>query len=364
PDLEVDSATATQSSVLAGHNLAVSYTVTNAGSTATPNGNWTDTIYLSTQATFDPARSTVLADETHSGVLDAGASYTNTYNVKIPDGLNGTYYVFVESDSNDVVFEVDKTNNVKGLATPLDVTYKPVDLAVSSVTPPAQAAAGTVVNVTWTVENQGTGDTVAAVWSDQVYASINEDLSNPVLLGTFDHVGNLAGGSSYTTTQPVMIPVTFQGTSFLFVATNPVVKDPGTNALINAVYESDYTNDTSDATPVDVVQSLADLQVSKVTAPTIPGTGTTALITWTTTNAGVGTTSANSWYDDVWLSTKPDVGQGGTDLYVGSSYHLNALAPGASYVGSASVTLPQAMATGTYYVIVRADRPAQVAIPN
>ena len=89
-------------------------------------------------------------------------------------------------------------------------------------------------------------------------------------------------------------------------------------------------------------------------------TGETVMISWTTANNGTGTTNVNSWYDDVWMSTATDVGEGGTDVYLGSYYRSNALAAGQSYNASATVTIPQTLTPGTYYIIVRADRPSQV----
>ena len=64
------------------------------------------------------------------------------------------------------------------------------------------------------------------------------------------------------------------------------------------------------------------------------------------------------------MSTTTDVGEGGTDVYLGSYYRSNALAAGQSYTASATVTIPQTLTPGTYYIIVRADRPSQVPTSN
>ena len=64
------------------------------------------------------------------------------------------------------------------------------------------------------------------------------------------------------------------------------------------------------------------------------------------------------------MSTTTDVGEGGTDLYLGSDYRSNALAAGQSYNASATVTIPYSVAAGTYYIIVRADRPSPIPGAN
>ncbi len=171
-------------------------------------------------------------------------------------------------------------------------------------------------------------------------------------------------GQSYSTTEPVPIPISLSGTYYLFVTTNPASIDPTTNQPTYAVYESNYANDSSTPVTVSVNQSLADLVVTQVAAPSALATGQTVTITWTTANVGTGTTNANSWYDDVWMSTTTDVGEGGTDVYLGSYYRSNGLSAGQSYTGTATVTIPQTLTPGTYYMIVRADRPSQVPTSN
>ncbi len=218
--------------------------------------------------------------------------------------------------------------------------------------------------MSWTVANQGTGDTVATTWNDEVFASASADLSSPILLGIFAHNGLLNAGQSYATSQPVSIPISLSGTYYVFVSTNPQYVDPTTHQSTYDVYESNYANDSSAPMTVTVNQSLADLVVMNVAAPSTLQTGQTYTITWVTTNRGTGTTNFNSWYDDVWMSTTTDVGEDGTDVYLGSYYRSNALASGQSYAAAATVTIPQTLTPGTYYIIVRADRPSQVPSSN
>jgi subtilase family serine protease len=58
-------------------------------------------------------------------------------------------------------------------------------------------------------------------------------------------------------------------------------------------------NDTSATVPVNIVQKLADLQVTSITAPPKAQVAGSATIDWTVANNGSGTTNSNYWYDDV-----------------------------------------------------------------
>jgi len=371
PDLTVSSVFPAASSVLAGHALDVTYTVANDGSSPTVMTAgvgqpvvWTDSFYLSPTPTLDPSTEIGIGASTHTGALDAGSSYTNQVALTIPNGLTGTYYVIADADSGDVIFELDLSSKVAASTNTVSVTSEPADLIVSSFTAPAQLQDGTIATLSWTVANQGTGDTVATTWNDDVFASASSNLSSPILLGTFAHNGLLNAGHSYTTSQPVTVPISLSGTYYVFVTTNPQYIDPTTHEPTYAVYESNYANDSSPPVTVSVNQLLADLVVTNVAAPSALETGQTYTITWTTANEGTGTTNVNSWYDDVWMSTTTDVGEGGTDVYLGSYYRSNALAAGQSYNASATVTIPQTLTPGTYYIIVRDDRPSQIPTSN
>ena len=85
----------------AGQTAAITYTVTNQGTRATRVDGWTDRIFLSQDPSLD-TYDTVLGDSSYGqGVpLQPGGSYTNTVDVRIPDGIQGTFYVLVYADSD------------------------------------------------------------------------------------------------------------------------------------------------------------------------------------------------------------------------------------------------------------------------
>ena len=136
PDLSA-SLTSVPATGLASHALTFSYQVTNAGAGATPNGAWNDAYYLSPTATFNPDTAIALGQQLHVGSLGlglaAGASDTNTVTETLPNGLSGTYYLFVETDSTDEVLELpNDTQNKLSPPVAIQMSSHPADLVVSA----------------------------------------------------------------------------------------------------------------------------------------------------------------------------------------------------------------------------------------
>ena len=327
------------------------------------NDVWTDSYYLSPTAAY-AATAIVLGSLTYYGSLNAGGSYQQSVSETVPNGLSGNYYLIVIADSGYAVFELDQVSKIGVSSSPIQVVSEPADLVVSGAIAPASGQAGGGVLVDWTVANLGAGDTAVASWQDNVYADTGSTLtSNAILLGSYTHNGLLAAGASYSESQDVPMPISLSGPYNLFVVTNEPLLTPGeTTTPPPPVYESNFNNDTSAPRPIDVVQTLANLETTSVSAPISVQAGGSYSVQWTVKNIGAGETSSNYWFDDVWISTRPTLGSGGNDVYLGDVYlgtvqHSNPLLPGGSYTVSEQVTAPASLTPGSYYFIVAVDRP-------
>jgi hypothetical protein len=376
PDLVVSSISA-PATATAGQPFTFSYTVTNAGSNPTPNYTWTDAIYLSPTATFNAGTAISLGQQVHQGILAKDAAYTNAVTTTLSNGLVGTYYVVVTTDSGNVVFEGSYENNnttVAGSGT--QIAMAPADLVVPSVVGPSQAVPGSAIWINWTVVNKSTGNTDAGTWQDSVYIDSGSTLDgNAILLGSYTHHGVLIGGASYSPAELINVPINLLGNYNLFIVTNSS----------GDVYESNTSNDTSPAAPITITQTITDGgggggggggnggngggnqqgQVSDLEPTTIAGpssalTGGTVTVNWTVINNGPGTTNANWWNDNVWMSTQTTLGSGGTDVFLGTVQHNNALSSGDSYSASGTFTLPRSMPADNYFIIVATDSGNQV----
>ena len=327
PDLALSAFTA-PSAAAAGGSIQVSDTVTNRG--ASPAGASSTMFYLSANGTFD-ASATPLAGARAVPALGAGASSSGATTVTIPLATNpGTYYLFAKADGGDAIEEAVETNNTIGRLLRVGS-----DLTVVSFTAPTSGGAGSVMAVTETTTNQGTGAAAATV--TRFYLSANAAIDGGDTPLGARPVPALAAGASSTATTSLTIPASTPTGSYYLVA----LAD-GDSSVVE-------TNESNNLTfrPLAVG---GDLRVTALTTPAMAGSGDAITVSDTTTNQGSGPIGATT--TSYYFSSNPSF-DGGDVMLGGRS--VPAIAAGASHTGSATVTLPPDLAAGTYYIIARAD---------
>ena len=304
PDLEIS--VDAPSAALASHNLTLNYRLSNYGATATPYGRWTNAFYLSSDDQLDSS-DLLLDSRIFTGSLDLGEERNQSVTLTLPNGIAGKYYLFAKADSNDNVFELDNDNN-----TAFDIVTinsKPADLVISQVTAPELVEAGTGMQLSWTVINQGTGDTVKTNWDDQLLLSVDSVIGNSDdrLLKTFTHNGLLNAVESYSNNELITVPFDLQGNYQLYIKTD----------VNNSVYEAEQeANNTSVFSPIAITRKTPDLQVTAVNAPLTGVSGESLIVDWSVANLGTGKTNSNYWYDEVFLSLDRDLGDS-SDISLG-----------------------------------------------
>jgi hypothetical protein len=341
PDLEIS--VDAPNTALASHNLTVNYRLSNYGATATPYGRWTNAFYLSVDDRLDSS-DLLLDGRTFTGSLDLGEDRNQSVTLTLPNGISGQYYLFAKADSNDEVFELDNNNNIA--FDRITIASQPADLVVSEVTAPELAEAGTGMQISWTVINQGTGDTVKTNWNDQLLLSVDSVIGNSDdrILKTFTHNGLLKAGESYSNNELITVPFDLQGNYQLYIQTD----------VSNSVYEANNeVNNTSVLSPLAITRKTPDLQVTVVNAPLTGVSGESLVVDWSVANLGTGKTNSNYWYDEVFLSLDRDLGDS-NDISLGKVYHSGSLDPNGKYDASHNFKLPQNL-NKNYYVIVRTD---------
>src|SRR5262249_30672093 len=142
----------------------ISWSVANQGIGITNTGIWGDNVSLAT----DPQGQNIVAylgGFSHSGPLSPGGSYSRTGDVTLPNGISGTYYVVLQTSGP---YEFIYTNNNAAVSGPIHVTLSPApNLTVTAIQTPDTVPSGSTIDVTWTVQNVGTGDADGA-WPDVV----------------------------------------------------------------------------------------------------------------------------------------------------------------------------------------------------
>ena len=284
--------------------------------------------------------------------------------VTLPDGISGDYYVscfrrrqnltFNPPPSGLVLEFQDEGNNITAQPLPITLTNPP-DLQVTKITVPTHVTAGQILDVSWTVTNEASGDTPPrqAIWNDYVYLSEDTHLERlrDRFLGFVQHVGGLAAGGNYDVNQSYRLGASLDGLFYVIVSTDPPW---GTyNPLRGDVFELDRENNNTLASDPLVIERPppADLQVDSVSIPATAQTGAPVRVTWTASNHGQ-FPAAGSWTDSVYLSA--DDTWSLDDVPLGKVAHHGSLANGQGYAGSLDATLPS-VRDGNYRVIVRAD---------
>ena len=345
PDLQLSSVSA-RTPATAGQPLVVNWTVKNVGTGATLVSNWIDYIYYSTSSTFDISTATRIGDFAHAGVLNVNSTYTQQQAVNLPVTLNGAYYIYVYTDGPNQVAEATKENNNTG-RTPgkIQVNSTPPDLQVTAVTAPATAKSAQLISVEWSVQNLGTGPSVASSWKDQLYLSLNKTLetNTDILLDTVLHTGALEVNGSYSGAVTVKLPQAISGTYYLLALTN----------CEGSVFESNSNNNLAFSAAMQVtLASPVDLVVSTVSAPATALAGQPMNVSWKVTNSNTGTTDGDRWYDVLYLSK--DQVFDSTDTNIGTFEHIGTLAAAANYTRTMAIDMPREI-FGPYYLFVVTD---------
>lgn len=246
PDLVVDVPISAPGSGNFGEPIAVSWTTRNVGA-KDALGNWTDRVWLSTNAVLDKSGSNAdLLLHTQPAILTplatsgASASYLASAHVSLPlvsTLPTGTYYLIVETDAGGTVVESNEANNAT--ASNGIVLTRPAlaDLVVTDILAPATALPGTSVPLSWTVANQGTAS-ASGPWTERVYLSADHAVGNDQLLATFTYSG-LGAGVPVTRNEVVALPSHGIAGNVWFVvetdAGNAVVEVSEVNAAIDDV---------------------------------------------------------------------------------------------------------------------------------
>lgn len=169
----------------------------------------------------------------HSGVLDVDERQPTKVDIQLPVGLSGDYWILVESDEDNRVFEyIFESNNIRQSNSQISIDLTPyADLAASDVSAPDETLAGEPITITWSVSNEGEGTTGDGTpdgtidqWTDRIVFSRNAVYGDgdDRIVAEVPHDGAIAPGGAYATpgTWTGELPGVFSGEYYVFVATD------------------------------------------------------------------------------------------------------------------------------------------------
>ena len=310
----------------AGQVIEVSETTSNIGTAGAPAT--VTRFYWSVNTTLDISDPLVGARPVDE--LDPGAFSAGTVSITIPSVATGNYYLLASADDLHQFSEMSETNNTKYLK----IAIGP-DLVVFGLDTANASEPGGVLGITDTTKNAGGGPAVATVTS--FYLSTNPlwDAAD-IFLGT-RAVPALGAGQVSTETNSFTVPAATPMQRYYVLAKS----DHG-----SAVIEVSETNNVKASSMIPIGP---DLVVPTLGVPLTAVRGTPFTITDTTRNDGGAAVATTTSY---YLSANSTLDAG--DLLLGS-HGVGPLLAGGSENGQATVVIPASQATGTYYVIAKAD---------
>ena len=331
PDLTV-SVLGAPTSPGAGATITVTDTTKNlSGGPAFPGTSNTQ-FWLSTDGVLDGGDTFLGTRPVPS--LNPGAVSSGSTSVVIPAGkAPGSYFLIASADGDGSVPESNETNNVKTKA----ITVKGPDLTVSGLTVPAAWGANRTIAITDTTKNL-TASAPASTTS--YYLSTDSVWDGADILFGSRAVPALAVAANTLTTNPTL-PSVANGSYFIIAKADAP----------QLVSESNEANNTL----AKAIVIGADLSVSAIGLPPKSGAGRTITVTDTTANAAGRSDVADST-TSYYISS--DALFGGDTLL--DSRSTGPIASGGTSQGSTAVTIPAGTASGTWYIIAKADGPGAV----
>ena len=340
-DLEVRSVTLSSDSLKSGEAFELAYEVVNLFNGKT-FGIWWDAAYLSEDAQWDPVRDNLLERWNEDAIIGFNQSYTNKQNLRLPQGIEGTYYLILVADQLDLNRDRNRANNTFVLPIEVELTPPP-DLQVLEFDAPSDGIAGQPLTLTWQVANTGTGPTLSGAWQEEIYLTTSQtDNRGGRFLGRLVHEGNLEPGASYTAELEVFLPIHTNGNYFIRIQTDAKNKEFEFEAEDNNIARSNIL----------VTQPLpADLRPNGIQGPDSVLAGNNLTVNWEVQNIGIN--PANGYMEEgVFFST--DTLWDESDVLLGTVSNRISIDPGESVSHSISGRA-RAVTPGRYYLLVRTD---------
>lgn len=258
-----------------------------------------------------------------------------------PTFVSGRYNVSVHTDYRNQVFELDSDgNNMRSLL--ITVQERLPNLVPSSffltIEPTIE---GNMLSYSYMVQNEGSGDTIGAPWSDQLSASpssvSNEESTE---LDMRRRLTELSSGSAYMVNVTSKLPQAVHGTMYLYISID----------VRNQIVEENELDNQLRSTAITIEPLFPDLAVQslQVVGDSILAGGRDVELEWTVINRGELAIQSAMWYDSLSLSPTDDLVDGIklADVIVSNR---DMLIPQTTYQQRVTVTLPLILDYSTSY---------------
>lgn len=341
----------------AGSTLALEFIVANLGTLGTTPSKWKDIVYLSldNQISNDDI---LIGNFDNSAALLPGENYlTSTGSIVVPQRFRGSMFILVKPDHTNLVDEFPNENNL--FAQPIFVNPLPLaDLVVSDVIIPTQATAAATIDVTFSLDNLGSGPTNIGQYLGQIWLTIDKNRPNPqagdYLLKTFAIDAPLGVNQGIDLTHTVTLPANLPSGVYHITPwidpVNAVLED--TLAInVNPDDPDEIDGNNFKAKAIDIVGVEPDLEVTQITAPTTAVGGDLISISYTVSNPSTGV-ARGRWVDRVYLTNMANpLDPAARSILLAEHFHETPVGAGQSYTQTVNLVLSPS-ATGQFFAVV------------
>jgi hypothetical protein len=203
-----------------GQSISVNWSARNNGPNPA-NGNWTDRIYLSPDTMLN-GNEVTLANRPRNDNLGVGASYQTSFNVQIPNGIQGPFYILTEiASQRNIANNVDPNPNNQVAYYPIQVALSPSpDLVVDTmILPTATIYGGQQFFVPYTIRNIGVAPISGSRLRNRISLS-NAPSPGTTGIGSDDDTRTVLPGQTYSDSILVSIPNWATGNYFIVFRVN------------------------------------------------------------------------------------------------------------------------------------------------
>ncbi len=343
PDLVIQNASAPTSAVAAS-TIQLNYQVKNQGNGSA--GYSYTKFYLSKDGSIS-SDDVFLDYDFVTSIAGSGVS-SESYSLSLSSSIAvGKYYLLFQADGYGYVAESNETNNVVAKSISITAAPKP-DLVIQNASAPTSAAAGSTIQLSYQVKNQGNGS--AGYNYTKFYLSKDGSISSDDVFLDYDFVTSIAGSGvsseSYSLSLSSSIAVgkyylLFQADGYGYVA------------------ESNETNNVVAKSISITAAPKPDLVIQNASAPTSAAAGSTIQLSYQVKNQGNGSAGYN--YTKFYLSKDGSISS--DDVFLDYDFVTSIAGSGVSSE-SYSLSLSSSIAVGKYYLLFQADGYGYVAESN
>ena len=199
----------------------MTWTARNQGGRAAP-ASWYDTIYASRDPYLERDSDIRLGSAYHVTSVAPGDPYAGDGSFRLPLGVTGRFYIFVDVDAGNYVYERNaEANNSGHDAQSVSVTLAPpANLLPGTITLPPSAVSGQDLTLTCNVRNES-DNAAEGSWQDALYISSDDrwDIDDPLLIRV-DRSGPVPAHGSYTVTTAAPVPGILPGNYHVILRTD------------------------------------------------------------------------------------------------------------------------------------------------